>query len=107
MTALLTLENVTRRFGGLKAVDAVGTDDADTVLAKLREMTIQDPFAANGHIRSDELNSHDMYLVRIKAPKQSQGPGDYYNVLKVLHGEVANIPLAKSECPLSTSERRC
>jgi branched-chain amino acid transport system substrate-binding protein len=84
----------------LTAVDAVGTDDADTVLAKLKEMTIKDPFADNGHIRADGLMSHDMYLVRIKAAKASQGPGDYYNVLKVLPGEVANIPLAKSECPL-------
>jgi branched-chain amino acid transport system substrate-binding protein len=87
-------------FNYLKAIEAVGTDDADTVLAKLKEMTIKDPFADNGHIRPDGLMSHDMYLVRIKAANQSQGPGDYYNVLKVLPGEVANIPLAKSECPL-------
>jgi branched-chain amino acid transport system substrate-binding protein len=84
----------------LKAVEAANTDDADKVLAKLGEMTINDPFAKNGHVRPDGLMSHDMYLVRIKAPKESKGPGDYYNVLKILSGEDANIPLAKSDCPL-------
>jgi branched-chain amino acid transport system substrate-binding protein len=84
----------------LTAIDQVGTDDADTVLAKLKTMKINDPFAAHGYVRADGLMSHDMYLARIKGPKESRGPGDYFNVLKVLPGEVANISLADSACPL-------
>jgi branched-chain amino acid transport system substrate-binding protein len=84
----------------LKAIESVGTDDADTVLAKLKETTINDVFSTNGHIRADGLMSHDMYLSRIKAPGESKGTGDYFNVLKVLPGDVANVPLAESACPL-------
>jgi branched-chain amino acid transport system substrate-binding protein len=84
----------------LKAVQDVGTDDADTVMTKLRQVPINDAFAANGHVRPDGLMSHDMYQVRIKTPSQSVGEGDYSNVLKVVKGDDANIPLAQSECPL-------
>jgi len=84
----------------LKAIDEVGTDDADIVVAKLKEMTVNDPFALNGHVRPDGLMSHDMYVSRIKGPTETKGPGDYFNVLKVLSGEVANIPLSDSACPL-------
>ena len=84
----------------LAAIDAVGTDDADTVLAKMKKMTINDAFAANGHIGADGLLSHDLYLSRIKAPKDSKGPGDFFDVLTVLPGDAANIPLSQSDCPL-------
>jgi branched-chain amino acid transport system substrate-binding protein len=84
----------------LKAVQEARTDDADAVMAKLKAMSINDAFAANGHVRPDGLMSHDMYLVRIKAPSQSVGEGDYSNVLKTLKGDDANVPLSQSECPL-------
>jgi branched-chain amino acid transport system substrate-binding protein len=84
----------------LKAIDAVETDDADTVMAKLKQMTINDEFSANGHLRDDGVMAHDMYLVRIKAPNQSVGEGDYSNILHVIPGDQANMPLAQSECPL-------
>ncbi|WP_208457541.1 MULTISPECIES: ABC transporter substrate-binding protein [Burkholderia] len=84
----------------LKAIQEAGTDDADVVMAKLREMTINDAFASNGHIRPDGIMAHDMYLVRMKAPAQSSGDGDFANVLHVINGNDANIPLSQSECPL-------
>lgn len=84
----------------LKAVKATGTDNADTVMAWLKQQKINDAFADNGQIRDDGLMSHDMYLARIKAPSESTGPGDYYNVIKVLSGDEANIPLSESECPM-------
>ena len=84
----------------LKAVDATGTDDAETVMVWLKEQTINDVFADNGTIRDDGLMSHDMYLVQVKAPDEVEGPGDYFNVLQVLSGDEANIPLSESECPL-------
>ncbi|MEZ5649939.1 MAG: ABC transporter substrate-binding protein [Burkholderiaceae bacterium] len=84
----------------LKAVDALGTDDAEKVMAWLKAQTINDVFADNGKVRADGLMSHDMYLVKVKAPGESKGPGDYFNVLQVLTGDQANIPLSQSDCPL-------
>ncbi|AJE49157.1 ABC transporter substrate-binding protein [Celeribacter indicus] len=84
----------------LKAVDATGTDDADTVLDWLKEQEINDAFASSGHILDNGLHSHDMYLARIKAPDQSEGPGDYFDVIEVLPGEVANVAPEDSGCPL-------
>ncbi|MBS0640536.1 MAG: ABC transporter substrate-binding protein, partial [Proteobacteria bacterium] len=46
----------------LKAVDAVGTTDADAVMAKLRETPIHDFYAHNGKIRPDGRMVHDMFL---------------------------------------------
>jgi len=84
----------------LKAIESSGTDDADVVMTTLRGMTINDAFAANGRVRADGVMAHDMYLVRLKAPSQSVGDGDFSNVLRVVKGEDANIPLAQSECPM-------
>lgn len=84
----------------LKAIEDARTDDADTVLAKMRQMTFNDAFSVNGRIRPDGVMSHDMYLVRLKAPNQSAGDGDFSNVVKVVAGDQANIPLAQSECQL-------
>jgi branched-chain amino acid transport system substrate-binding protein len=84
----------------LKAIETVGTDDADTVMAKMREMKIEDAFSANGHVRPDGVMAHDMYLVRLKAPNQSAGDGDYSNIIRTVRGDQANVPLAQSECPL-------
>jgi branched-chain amino acid transport system substrate-binding protein len=84
----------------LKAIDAIGSKDADAVIAQLKKMTINDEFASNGHLRDDGIMSHDMYLCRLKAPSESKGEGDYINVMRVLSGEEANVPLAQSGCPL-------
>jgi branched-chain amino acid transport system substrate-binding protein len=84
----------------LQAINTAGTDDADTVMAKLHEVKINDAFASNGHLRPDGIMSHDMYLVRLKAPNQSVGDGDFSNVIRTVPGDQANIPLAQSECPL-------
>jgi branched-chain amino acid transport system substrate-binding protein len=84
----------------LKAIETADTDDADLVMSKLKEMTINDAFSVNGHLRPDGVMAHDMYLVHIKAPEQSTGDGDYSNVLRVVPGDQANLPLSQSECPL-------
>src|SRR5690606_20212162 len=50
----------------LKAVQAAGTDEASAVMAKMRELPVQDIFAENGRIREDGRMMHDMYLVQVK-----------------------------------------
>lgn len=84
----------------LKAVAAAGTLDAQTVMAKMREMPINDFFAHNGHIRIDGRMVHDMYLAEVKKPSESKGPWDFYKILETIPGDQAFRPLSESACPL-------
>jgi branched-chain amino acid transport system substrate-binding protein len=84
----------------LKAVAAAGTDDADTVMRKMREMPVNDFFAKNGHIREDGLMVHDLYLAQVKPPAESKNSWDVYKILSVIPGDEAFLPLAKSACPM-------
>ncbi|WP_342643888.1 ABC transporter substrate-binding protein [Rhodoligotrophos ferricapiens] len=83
----------------LEAVKAAGTDQADAVMAKMREIPVNDIFK-NGHLRENGSFAHDMYLVQVKAPSESSGPWDYYKVLETVPADEAYQPLEKSSCPL-------
>ncbi len=89
----------------LKAIAAAGTDDGATVAAKLKQLPINDFFAQNGKVRADGRMVHDMYLVQVKKPAESQYPWDYYKVLSTIPGEKAFQPLSKSKCPLVTAAK--
>jgi branched-chain amino acid transport system substrate-binding protein len=84
----------------LQAVKAVGSDDADKVLAHMRKTKINDIFAKGGYIREDGRMVHDMYLMQVKAPDKSVEPWDYYNVVQTFKGEEAWTTKAESKCPL-------
>ena len=84
----------------LKAVDAAGTDDPAKVMAKMREIPVNDFFAENGKVREDGRMVHDMYLVQVKDPSESKYPWDYFKILKTIPGDEAFRPLSESECPL-------
>src|SRR6201985_291773 len=84
----------------LKAVKAVGNDARQAVLAKMREMPVDDFFSRGGTIRKDGRMAHDMLLVQVKSPEESKYPWDYYKVLATLPADQAFRPLSESECPL-------
>ncbi len=84
----------------LKAIEAAGTDDAPAVMAKLREMTINDAVIRNGKLRADGALVHDMLLLQVKTPKESKAPWDYYNVKSVLKGEDV-FPKPQAACSLN------
>ena len=84
----------------LTAIKTVGSDDGATVAAQLKKMKIEDFFSQNGRVREDGRMVHDMYLVQIKKPEESQYPWDYYKVLNTIPGDKAFKPLSKSTCPL-------
>src|SRR5580700_10830423 len=84
----------------LKAVKAVGTTDADKVMAELKKAKINDMFAKNGYIRADGVMVHDMYVMQVKSPQESKYPWDYYKLLKVMKGEEAFGPIT-GLCPLA------
>jgi branched-chain amino acid transport system substrate-binding protein len=82
----------------LKAVQAAGTDDTAAVMAKMKEMPINDMFAKAGKIREDGRMVHDMYLFQVKKPSESKGAWDYYNLKGTVKGDEAFQPLAQSRC---------
>lgn len=84
----------------LKAIEAAGTDEAQAVMSKMREMPINDFFAKNGRIREDGRMVHDMYVYEVKKPSESKGDWDFYKLREVIPGDQAFRPLKDSVCPL-------
>jgi branched-chain amino acid transport system substrate-binding protein len=84
----------------LRAVKEAGTDTAQTVAAKMRELSVDDFFAKGGRIRADGRLVHEMYLVQVKQPAQSRQPWDYYEILSTIPGDKAFRPLDESVCRL-------
>ena len=82
----------------LEAVKAVGSDDTDKVLAKMKATKVNDMFTKGGWIRGDGSMIHDMYLMQVKAPSASKEPWDYYNVVQTIPGEAAWTTKAESRC---------
>jgi branched-chain amino acid transport system substrate-binding protein len=86
----------------LNAVKAVGSTDADKVMAQLRKTKIDDMFTSDGKIRADGLLEHEMYIMQVKKPEESKYPWDYYRLVQTMSGEEAFGKLADSACPLVT-----
>lgn len=84
----------------LKAVKAVGGDDADKVMAHLKKTPVNDMFAKNGVIRPDGRMVHDMYLMEVKKPSESKYPWDYYKVVATIPGDQAYVTKAETKCAL-------
>ncbi|MFN5485504.1 MAG: ABC transporter substrate-binding protein [Bradyrhizobium sp.] len=87
----------------LKAIEAVGTDEAPKVMEQMRKTPINDFFAKNGHIRIDGRMVHDMYLFETKKPEESKNEWDLYKLIATVPGDEAFRPLDKGGCPLVKS----
>ena len=84
----------------LNAVKALGTDDGDKVMGKLKSTKINDMFAKNGEVRPDGRMVHDMKLMQVKSPAESKYPWDYYKVVQVIPRDQAFMTKAESKCAL-------
>jgi branched-chain amino acid transport system substrate-binding protein len=84
----------------LRAIEAAGTDTALPVMAKMREIPVDDFYSRGGRLREDGRLLHDMYFVQVKTPAESSGPWDYYKVLATIPGEQAFRPAGEDGCPL-------
>ncbi|CAB3826120.1 ABC transporter substrate-binding protein [Achromobacter mucicolens] len=84
----------------LRAVKATGTDDADKVLAYLRENKLNDIYIKDGVVRPDGRVVHDMYLLQVKRPDQSKAPWDYFTVVQAIDGNEAFTKQSESRCAL-------
>lgn len=84
----------------LKAIEAIGNDDATKVLEKMRETPVNDAFAKGGKLRADGRMVHDMYLMQVKTPQESTSDWDLTKVVLTIKGDDVFRPLDKGGCPL-------
>ena len=84
----------------LKAIQAAGTDEAGSVMSKMKATHINDFFATNGKIREDGRMIHDMYVYEVKKPSESKYAWDYLTLRDTIPADSAFRPLSQSACPL-------
>jgi branched-chain amino acid transport system substrate-binding protein len=84
----------------LKAVQAVGSDDADKIMAKMRATRVNDFFAKDGYIAANGQMFHDMYLAEAKTPAESKDEWDLLKIVRAIPKDKAFQPLSQSACPL-------
>jgi len=84
----------------LKAVDAAGTDETEAVLAKMRELPVNDMMTKNGSIRADGHVMRDFYVFQVKKPEESSGEWDVFKQISKISAEDAAVPESESACDL-------
>ncbi len=82
----------------LKAVEAAGTDESKAVMAKMKEMPVEDFFSRNGYLRKDGRMVHDMLQVRIKNAGERKGENDIFAIEQVIPGDKAFMSLEQGGC---------
>jgi branched-chain amino acid transport system substrate-binding protein len=80
-------------------VQAAGTDDAKAVMAKMRELPVNDVMTKNGKLREDGRLVRDMYLFEVKSPAESKSKDDIYKLIATVPGDQAYRPLKDGKCP--------
>ncbi|WP_417546311.1 ABC transporter substrate-binding protein [Marinobacter sp.] len=88
----------------LKAVEAVGTDESDAVMAKMKETPVEDFFSRNGYLRKDGRMVHDMLQVRIKNADERSNENDIFAIERVIKGEDAFLKLEEGGCAFALSQ---
>ena len=83
----------------LKAIQAAGTDEAQAVAAKMKELPLNDMTAKNVKIREDGRVLREMYLMQVKSPAESRYAHDDYKLLSVIPPADAWRPLEEGGCP--------
>ncbi len=99
LPSMLTVGVYSSTLHYLKAVQAAGTDDAKKVMAKMREMPINDATTKNGKLREDGRVIRDMYLFQVKTPAESKSKDDIYKLIATVPGDQAYRPLKDGHCP--------
>ena len=84
----------------LKAVNALKSKETEKVMAKMKELPIDDPLFGKGVLRADGRATHPMYLFEVKKPAESTGEWDLYKTLATIPAEEAFRPLNEGGCPL-------
>ena len=85
----------------LKAIKAAGTDEAQAVMKKMREIPVDDMYVHGGVLREDGRLLHPMYLVEVKRPSESRGDWDFYKVISTIPAKDAFLSAKDGGCPLA------
>jgi branched-chain amino acid transport system substrate-binding protein len=87
----------------LRAVDKVGSAaDGKAVVAAMKATPSDDPVFGKVTIRADGRAMHPVYLLQVKKPEASKGPGDYFTVVATIPAEQAFRPIGEGHCPMLT-----
>ncbi|HVY15999.1 MAG TPA: ABC transporter substrate-binding protein [Rhodopila sp.] len=88
----------------LKAFAALGVEQAkasgQAMIAKMKEMPVEDDIFGKVSIRSDGRLMNPMHLFQVKSPEESKHPWDYYKLVRTLAPEDAFRPLDQGACPM-------
>ncbi len=88
----------------LKAAAAMGAAaakaDARAVAERMKAMETDDDAFGTGRIRPDGRKIHPTFLFQVKAPRESRGAWDYYNLVATNPAEEAFRPMVEGNCPL-------
>ena len=85
----------------LKAVRAAGTAAPAAVMAKMRELPVEDFMTpGGGTVRADGRVIRPIQVLQVKAPADSKGAWDLARIVATVPGDKAFRPLAESDCPL-------
>lgn len=84
----------------LKAAKAAGTSDTKPVLAKMKEMPVNDFFTKDAKIRADGRLMRDMYYATVKKPEDMKNADDIMTLVQKYPGVEVFIPASESECKL-------
>jgi branched-chain amino acid transport system substrate-binding protein len=82
----------------LEAVKAANSTDTKTVLAKMREIPVDDAFTSKGTLRRDGRMVHDIYLLQVKSPAESKSEFDYVKIVATLPGDKVFRAMADGGC---------
>ena len=90
----------------LRAIEAAGTDEAKAVMAKLRDIPVNDFYAKNGKVREDGRMVHDMYFVQVKSRKNPLAPGTTTRSCRPFRAIKLFVHWMKAGAPWSNSDKR-
>lgn len=90
----------------LKAVKAVGAKDSDRVMAKMRELPIEDFMSKSARLRIDGRVERDMHVFEVKAPAESKGEWDLYKYVATVPRKDAFRSMADGGCPLAAGQAK-
>ena len=84
----------------LRAAAAANSNDAQAVVAKMKELPSRDPLFGEGKVRADGRHIHNMYLFQVKTPAESKAPWDFYKLVETIPAAEAFRPMAEGNCPM-------
>ena len=82
----------------LKAIEATGTDDGPTVVARMKATPMNDFANKDVVIRADGRVLHTLHLLQVKTPQESKSQYDLYKTLGATPGDKAFRPVAEGGC---------